>query len=265
MPVLERGGERIFYEVSGDGPPVVLGHSLLCDGRMWDGVVPSLARTHRVVNVDFRGHRHSSGRVPFSLEDLADDWLAIMDAEKIDRAALVGLSMGGMVSMRLALRAPDRVAAMVILDSAAAPESLRKKIEYGVMAETFRRIGPLDPLIARALKILFGKTAQRARPELLEREAARTKEQDPLGIYHATHAVVRRRSIEKELAAIKAPTLVIAGTEDTATTPERNEQIAAGIPGTALILLPHVGHLSAVEAPEQVAREIEGHLGRCGW
>src|SRR5689334_9659767 len=103
MPILERGGARILYEVSGDGPPLLLGHSLLGDSLMWELVAPELARTLRVINVNARAHGGSTAPSPFTLEDLADDWLAILDREKIDKAVLCGLSMGGMTAMRLAL------------------------------------------------------------------------------------------------------------------------------------------------------------------
>jgi 3-oxoadipate enol-lactonase len=267
VPILERAGEQIYYDVGGpkDGKPILLGHSLLCDGRMWDRVVPALTKRHRVLNVDFRGHRHSSARAPYSFDDLVDDWLAILDAEKIDRAALVGLSMGGMTAMRVALKAPARVSAMVILDSSAAAEPWKQRVQYRIMAETLVRLGPVKPLIGRAMSLLVGATSRREQPAIVRELTARADEQDPLGLYHAGRAVFRRKTIEPELGKIRAPTLVLCGTEDVATTPERNQRIAAGIPGTALVMLPKVGHLSALEAPDAVAREIIGHLDRCGW
>src|SRR5438552_10226026 len=101
MPEALRDGATVHYEITGQGPPILLGHSLLCDTEMWRGVVPRLAAGHRVINVEARGRRRSTALRAFTLEDLAADWLAILDQEQIDRAWLVGLSMGGMTAMRI--------------------------------------------------------------------------------------------------------------------------------------------------------------------
>lgn len=264
MPTIERQGARIHYEISGgEGPPVLLGHSLLCDGRMWEGVAPALAAKHKVINIDARGHGRSSAPTRFTLEDLADDWLAIMEAERIPRAALVGLSMGGMTAMRVALRSPERVAGMVLIDSNAEAEAPLKRIRYGVLAETLRRLGVIDPLVAIGARIMFGKTTRAARPEIVAGQAVRLKEQDPMGLYHGCRAVFSRPSIERRLPSIKAPTLVLVGSEDVATPLPHSQRIAAGIPDSLLVVIPRVGHLAALEAPELVAREVLAHLARC--
>src|SRR5262245_8096981 len=127
MPILERQGARIVYEISGEGPPLLLGHSLLCDTLMWELVAPELAKHWRVININARGHGGSTAPSPFSLEDLADDWIAILDQERIERAVLCGLSMGGMTAMRLALAAPERVRALILLDTSADPELVQKR------------------------------------------------------------------------------------------------------------------------------------------
>jgi pimeloyl-ACP methyl ester carboxylesterase len=263
--VIERQGARIGYEVTGSGPTVVLGHSLLCDGRMWEGVVPELLRAHRVVNVDFRGHRRSRAPAPFTLEELADDWLAILDAEGIERAALCGLSMGGMTAMRLALAHPTRVAALVLVDSNAEPERPRQRLQYRLMAEIVRAFGHVAPLYRVVERILFGATARREQPELCRREIERVREKDPAELYHAVRAVIGRASIERDLGAVRCPTLVLVGSEDVATPPERSARIARAVPGATLREIPRAGHLSALEEPDAVARAITEFLAAVPW
>lgn len=263
MPTLERDGARIAYDVQGDGPPVLLGHSLLCDGRMWEAVVPTLARRHRVINIDARGHRGSSTSRPFTFDDLVGDWLAIMDREKIDRAALCGLSMGGMTAMRLALVAPERVTALGLLDTSPDPELLRKKVQYRAMAEILRRFGHVRLLYGPIEKVMFGRTTRRERPALVARERERIREHQPAQLYEAVRAVIGRGTIFGRLGEIRCPTLILCGEEDAATPPWRSRRLVEGVPGATLKLVPRAGHLSAIEAPEIVARELADFLGAC--
>ena len=151
MPIIERQGARIAYEISGDGPPLLLGHSLLCDARMWELVAPELEKSFRVVNINARGHGGSTAPAPFTLEDLADDWLAIIEKEGLKSPILCGLSMGGMTAMRVALTSPGAARAIIVMDSSADPELPRKRVEYLAMAKLVRRFGPLSPDITRRL------------------------------------------------------------------------------------------------------------------
>jgi pimeloyl-ACP methyl ester carboxylesterase len=261
MPIIERQGARIHYDVSGDGPPIILGHSLLCDGRMWEHVAPDLARKHRVINVDARGHGGSTAPGPFTLEDLADDWIAILNREGISKATLCGLSMGGMTAMRLALAAPDRVKSLILVDTSADAEQARKRLQYIAMAELVRRFGFIAPIHWEIKRLMFGRTTQKERPALAEQWARRFHENDTHQVYHAVRAVAERGSLEGRLQSIHRPTLVLVGAEDRATPPERSERIGAAIPGVKLRYIPAAGHLSALEAPGPVLHEIEEFLG----
>ena len=260
MPTLQRSGASISYDVQGDGPPLLLGHSLLLDGRMWDALVPRLARAYRVYNIDARAHRRSTTPGPFTLEDLADDWLALIDQEQIDRALLCGLSMGGMTAMRLALRAPHRVAAMALLDTSADPEPPVQRRAYRLMGEIQRRVR-LDPLLAPLVRRkMFGATTRSERPDIVERGVSLVLENEPRLLYPAVRAVFDRPSIAQHLKDIHTPTLVIVGEEDVATPPSRSERIAAAIPGAILTRIRGAGHLSAMEQPDAVAAHLEPFL-----
>lgn len=256
---VERQGARIAYSVSGPegAPALLLGHSLFCDQRMWEGVAPRLAERFRVFNIDARGHGGSSAPGPFTLEDLAADWLAILDVEKIPRAACCGLSMGGMTAMRLALAAPDRVRGLVLLDTSAdREEPARNRLQYRIMAKIIRRFGHIDAFYGIARRKLLGKTTRRERPELADLVIARLKELDPKQLYEATNAVFGRPSIHGQIASLRLPTLILVGEEDVATPLIRSERIAAAIPGALLRTLPRAGHLSALETPDAVTREV---------
>lgn len=256
MSELTRDGATIHYEVSGAGPAVVLGHSLMCDTEMWRGVTPRLAARYRVINVEARAHHRSRASQPFTLEDLAADWLAILDREGIERASLVGLSMGGMTAMRIALRAPGRVEAMVLIDSNASVEERAKRAQYALMGAIYRRFGMPAPLIARTAQIMIGKTSRTRHPELIEELRAVVGTHDRAQIPWALQAVFGRGDLLPRLSAIYCPTLVLVGDEDRATPIAKSRQIAAGIPGASLEVVPGLGHLSALEDPETIADKV---------
>jgi 3-oxoadipate enol-lactonase len=262
VPTIERAGARIHYEVDGAGPVLVLGHSLLFDGRMWAGVVPGLARHFRVINVDARCHRHSTGSGRFSIEDLAADWLAILDRENASRALLCGLSLGGMTAMRVALRAPERVSAMALLDTSADPEAPGDRLQYRVLAEIQRLVRldrVVDPIVERKM---FGRTARREQPELVARGMEIVREKQPRAVYPALRAVFDRQSVAERLGEIRCPTLVLCGEEDEATAPDRSRRIAERIPGASLHMIARAGHCSVMEQPAEVEKLLIEFFGR---
>lgn len=265
MPELVRSGATVYYEVSGSGPAVLLGHSLLADVEMWRDVAPRLAQKYRVINVEVRGHRRSTATAPFSLEDLADDWLAILDREGVDKAFLVGLSMGGMTGMRLALRAPGRVAGLVLLDSNADPEERGKRLQYAVLAAIYRRFGLLAPIAKSTAKIMLGRTTLQQRPHLVEHLVTTVGRHQREQIPHALRAVFRRGDLAPRLGELACPTLVLVGAEDVATPVRKSERLKAGIRGARLEVLEGAGHLSALEVPDVVAAKTLAFLGEHRW
>lgn len=262
VPIIERDGARIHYEVQGDGPTLLLGHSLFFDGRMWDDLVPGLSRRYKVINVDARCHRHSTTAGPFTLDDLASDWIAILDQEKANRALLCGLSMGGMTAMRLALRAPDRIAAMALLDTSADPEPSPQRASYLALAELQRAIR-LDFLIYPIIeRKMFGRTTRRTHPDIVDHGMSIIREKEPRTLYPALRAVFGRASITDRLPEIRCPTLVMTGDEDVATPPLRARRIAERIPGASLHLLPQAGHCSAMEQPAELETRLLDFFSR---
>jgi pimeloyl-ACP methyl ester carboxylesterase len=259
--IIERDGATVHYEVTGKGTPIVLGHSLLCDTAMWRGVAPRLAERHRVINVEARAHGRSSASRAFTLDDLAADWLAILDQEQIDRAWLCGLSMGGMTAMRIALRAPGRVAGMVLIDSNAGREERRKRAQYAVMGAIYRRFGMPKPLIARTAQIMIGRTSRANQPQLVDELRDVAGRHDRAQFPFALRAVFGRGDLLPRLSQIYCPTLVLVGDEDRATPVDKSRQIAAGIPGARLEIVNGVGHLSALEDPDAIATKVLAFVG----
>jgi len=253
---------RLYVEEAGAGPAVVLWPSLFCDASLWRHQVDELARDHRLLLVEGPGHgRSEPRRTPFTLEDCARATIEILDAAGLDRAVLAGLSWGGMTFMRVALQTPQRVAALVLIDTSADAERRLEGLRIRGLELLFHRFGFLNPIERAVIKALVGRTARRERPEIAADLASRFRQWDPEGLAHAVRAVILdRKSILHDLARIRCPTLVIVGEEDGATPLACSERIARRIPGARLVRIARAGHLSALEAPMEVNRVMREFL-----
>ncbi|HEX3770516.1 MAG TPA: alpha/beta fold hydrolase [Polyangiaceae bacterium] len=259
MPYVRTRLGRWFYEERGAAkrpgdPAIVLWHSLLFDGGMWKPQVEPLAALGRVVVFDGPGHGKSEVPPPFTLEDNAD---AVPDALAelgIDQAVFCGLSWGGMVGMRLALKYPAKVRALALLDTSAEAEDRFHKVKYRLFVSFGRRLGFPSGLAESQLGPIYFAESSRARdPHLVERFIRTVNGYPRDGIARASLAVVvHRKSVLDRLGQIKAPTLVLCGREDVATEPAHSERIAAAIPGAKLVFVERSGHISTLEQPAAV-------------
>jgi 3-oxoadipate enol-lactonase len=263
MPYVRTRLGRWFYEERGRArksadATILLFHSLLMDGGMWRMQMGPLAELGRVINVDSPGHGRSDVPPPFTLEDHASALADLFSELSVDHAVMVGLSWGGMLSMRAALSYPDRVRALALLDTSADEVPARERAKFRLMVSFGRRFGmPLSIARSQIGPLMFSKRTLRERPELVT-DFCRTVNGYPRdGTARATLAVaVRRRSIVDRLKEIHAPTLVLCGREDRATPPKNSETIARNIPGARLEWIEDAGHVSALERPETVNAKL---------
>jgi 3-oxoadipate enol-lactonase len=263
MPYVRTRLGRWFYEERGAAkrpgdPAIVLWHSLLFDGGMWKHQIEPLAALGRVVVFDGPGHGKSEVPPPFSLEDNADAMVDALGELLIDRAVMVGLSWGGMVSMRLALQHPQRVRALALLDTSAEAEERARKVKYRLFVSFARRLGIPRVLGEMQLAPIYFADSTRARdPEIVERFLRTANGFPREGVARASLAVsIHRRGVLPRLGSIKVPTLVLCGREDRATEPVHSERIAQAIPGARLVLVEGAGHVSALERPKAVNDEL---------
>lgn len=253
----------LFVEDRGEGEPLLLWPSLLSEASMWRFQVPALEERFRTVVIDPPGHGRSAPvRHRFTLEDCADAAREVMDELGIEKTRWAGLSWGGMTGMRLALRYPERVTHLALLDTSAARESRRKLPSYVVMHAIAKRFGAIGVLMDRIEPLMFCDETRRVRREVVEPFRAHLARMDPESLGHSVDAVIFNRiDIRPELGRIRAPTLVMVGAEDRATPPARAREIADGIPGAKLVEIPGAGHLSALENPRMVTRALLEHFG----
>ena len=256
MPQVTGRGTRLYYEDTGTGPVMLLSHSWWCDGRQWPQVPALVDAGYRVLNLDNRGHgRSGPQREPFTIWDMADDLIAVLDDAGVGEAILVGLSIGGMAGMRAAVRYPDRVRALVLADTGAAAQGIVNKVKITMLSPAWRT--PARRLIAsQVVDVLFGSTARRDQPELVATWRARFLAQDPASMMTIGRALVSRDDVTDRLTEIQVPTLVIVGDQDVDPGVAASVALAARIPGAQFVALPDTGHLSALEQPDAVTAAL---------
>lgn len=246
----------------GQGTPLVLGHALGVDLRMWDEVADDLARDHLVLRYDHRGQGGSDVPPgPYTMDQLVDDAAALIRDRAVGPVVYVGLSMGGMVAMGLAIRHPDLVRGIVVANSGARyPEAAR--------ATWSQRIASVE---AQGLAAVADATMERwftagfraRRPEVVDRFRHTVLEADPAG-YVASCAAVAGVDWLDRLGEIRCPALVIAGAQDVGAPPEFSQAIVSRIAGAELQVWDDVAHMSAIEQPARFITALRTFLDeRC--
>lgn len=245
-----------------DGPagaaPLILGPSLGTTVRLWDELLPALARDHRVLRFDLPGHGACAATTVPADPDVA--WLgglvlAAADEYGLGRFAYAGVSLGGAIGAWLALRHPDRVTSLALVCSSARFGELAGWVER---AATVRAHG-MAPIVDVAPGRWFTPAFAEARPDRLKGIIADLAAVDPAG-YAACCAALAGYDLRAELPAISAPTLVVAGRDDPATPPRHSRELADGIPGATLLEVAGAAHLAGVERPDAVGPALLAHL-----
>lgn len=239
------GSAELRVEESGQGPPDWLClHGLVDTLAIWDRVVPALAKRGRVVRYDQRGHGESSAPAgPYSRRDLADDAIGVLDALGIERAVLVGHSMGGIVSMATVLAHPERVAGLVLI---------------GTASQCNEKVARWYEKIAVAAEI--DGTAGLARAIYGERSNKRVSG-DAAGIARVTRTLksLHDDPLTPKLREIACPVLLLVGEKDPMG-PKASEIIAAKLPDARLEVVPGCGHWVHTEEPDVTLRVLDAWM-----
>ena len=255
MPVAEIRGQRLHYEdTGGAGLPLVLSHGFLYDTSMFDAQVRQLRPRHRVITWDQRGHGSTVATPePFTYWDSADDLAGLLDHLGIRRAVIGGMSAGGFISLRFALRYPDRTAGLVLIDTQAGQEVPEKAEQYEVMHEVWVTSGAGDQLAAMVAAIIVGNN----RPESAA-WIAKWKARDPKTMTQIFRNLADRDDITPRLGEIHAPALVIHGIDDVAIDMSLAETLCAGLSGCkGVVKIEGGSHSSNITNPEAVNKAIE--------
>ncbi len=251
---------RLNHRLDGpaDAPVVVLSGSLGTDMSMWEAQASALVERYRTLRYDLRGHGQSGVPPgPYSMSDLGEDLLALMDELEIERAALCGLSIGAMISMWIAANAPERVTRLVLCCTTAymGPDS-----GYDERAAAVRKDG-IEPIADAVMERWFTPAFAREHPETVQDMRSRLCAISPEG-YAGCCEAIDGMDLRSALGAIRVPTLVVAGEADPATPPEHGRAIAQTVPDAEFAVLPDAAHIAAVEQAEPVTALILDFLER---
>ena len=238
--------------------PLVLLHPFPLDARFWAPVIPMLSASRPVIAPDFPGLGRAEPVAGASVDGFADAVAGLIAAEAPGgRAAVCGLSLGGYVALSLVARHPERVAALILADTRAEPDTPEAAAARHESAAQVRGGGLpafLDDFTVRLVAPGDGDSLAAAR--------AIADAQTPEGVAGALEALAGRGDRRPDLAGVTAPTMVIVGSEDVLTPPERSEALVAGIAGSELVVVPGAGHLTALERPDAFARTVVRFLAR---
>lgn len=248
MPTFNCADSQIYYEITGEGPGLLLIHGLGSSSRDWEKQVPVFARKYQVITLDLRGHGQSSKPPgPYSIRLFAKDTAALVRELGIQPLHIVGISMGGMVAFELAIHYPEIVRSLVIVNSY--PEVRVETLKEHWLA--WRRFLILELLGVRGTGVLLSRHLF-PRPEQEELRALFVKrwaENDKRAYRESLRAIINW-DVEAELGKINCPVLVVASDQDYMPLDEK-KAYAAKIAGAQLVVIENAHHAVTAECPEQ--------------
>lgn len=262
MPKASINGCLYNYEERGTGEQTIFfGHGLLYSWHSFEQQIAHFAsKGYRVIAIDWRGQGETEGTGDpdaYDLYHLGDDAYALLQHLGISRVHWVGLSMGGMVAMRLYPRHPELFQSLSLIDSSAADDNEHLPM-YRAMADNYLAYGAVPPIIAGLDATFYTPAFPEKHPAEVERwHAYWTAERDRQGLFNAVIAVIERDDVSETVNTISVPTLILCGDQDVSTQPHNSEDLHRHIKGSKYIIIPDSGHMSCVEQPEAVTQALD--------
>jgi len=266
MAVFEINNAKLHYVFNDNGKAntVLLGHSYLFDGAMWDPQIVELSKHWNLVIPDLWGHGNSDSidLSSYSLKQLADDYADLMHHLNIENYHVVGLSVGGMWGAHMALNYPDRVKALVLMDTDLHEESMETRAKYFALLDHVKKDGEITEKMAENLTRYFH--SHNPDTFLVSAIKAKILELQPHNIkciYELGKFIFARTSILDQLPDLKMPVMVAVGSQDAPRPPFESKRIQENIGDNAQYYeIPDAGHLSNMENPNDANTMLVGFL-----
>lgn len=266
MPTIRINDVDIYYEDSAPNdqqkPVMVFAHGLLWNTHLFDKQVEYFKDSYRCIAFDFRGQGQSEiTKSGYDMDTLTEDTLALLEALKIDKCHFLGLSMGGFVAQRIAIKRPELLLSLTLLETSADPEDPKNIPQYRKLVKAIRWLG-MKRVSKKVMPIMFGSSflADKSRKADRREWLAMLQGNRKGGVVKATTGVIERLATYDQLSTIKTPTLIIVGDEDVATPYAKAERMHFAIAGSKLVVITGAGHTATVEEPEQVNKAINKFL-----
>lgn len=248
---------QLSYTTHGEGPCLVLLHAFPLDGRLFKAQL-TLSGSRRLIIPDLRGFGRSRGLgPPSSIEQMADDVRGLLDELSVERASVLGVSMGGYIAQALAQKSPGRVERLLLCDTRAAADGPEAKQGRARQLAVLHGGGGVAALFEQLLPRLVGPTAGEAVRETLRQIAL---DQSQKSVSGAVVALRDRPDYSAALSSLRCPTLVLAGSDDVISPPAEGQAMADVIPQGVFAEIAGAGHLACIEAPEAFNRTVDAWL-----
>ncbi|HEY7417151.1 MAG TPA: alpha/beta hydrolase, partial [Ktedonobacteraceae bacterium] len=265
MPRIRVNGVELYYEEHGSGSETIFfSHGLLMNCHMFADQISMLQDRYRCIAFDHRGQGQSEiTRDGYDMDTLYEDAAQLIETLGGAPCHFVGLSMGGFVGLRLAIRRPDLLKSLLLLETSADPEPSENIPRYKLFAFVARWTGP-SMVGSQIMKIMFGRKFLNdpARAEQRNEWLRRLSSNNRIGSVRATYGILNRQGIYDEIGKISIPTLIIVGDQDVATPLPKAQRLHEAIPNSQLVIIPGAGHSSTIEEPAAINAAINDFLGK---
>ena len=257
---LTSGDTKIFYQVEGQGPPLVLLHPFPANHNFWKPAAALLSARYQLIMPDLRGHGASApGEGPATMEKHTADLLRVCEAAGVQRAIFMGDSIGGYIMFEFWRRHRERMQALILCDTKAQADTPEASAARLKSAEGVLKHGP-DAFLDEMVQKLLGATTKAQRPDLVAIARKMLGESSPAGITAVQRGMAERPDSVPTLKTITVPTLIMVGEEDTLTPVADAELMRQHIKSSRLEKVPRAGHYAPFEQHEFVVGKLRRFL-----
>jgi len=250
-------GAELDVVTDGNGDAIVLIHGFPLTREIWNVQASQLAQTHRMILPDLRGMgRSNASDGPYLMETLAGDLAAILDAMAIDRATIIGHSLGGFVALAFARMYTERVARLALVCSRLGADSPEIAGFRNDLADRLERENSIEPAVENYIPKLFSDESLQKKSGAVERARAIVRSNSPRGAAAMLRGMAQRVESYDIASDLAMPVLIVAGAGDKVVPPAEAEAMRAAFPAARLALMKNSGHLPMLEEPEALAAEL---------
>jgi 3-oxoadipate enol-lactonase len=251
---------EIFYDVAGAGPPVILLHPFPANHEFWLPVTEYLSSRYQLIMPDLRGHGESAlGNGPATMQKHASDVARVMTDAGLDRAPLIGVSIGGYTLFEFWRRFRDRVSALVLCNTKAGADTAEARASRLEAANDVLQRGT-EPFFESMLPKLLGETTRHSRPDRVEGALRMMRKMTAEDVAGVQRGMAERPDSVPTLKTVNAPVLIITGDEDILTGVPEAELMKQNIAGSQMKVIAKAGHYSPWEQPEEAGKLLRQFL-----
>ncbi len=255
MPHIKVNGTQLYYQSEGEGAEtIVFSHGYLMNNNMYKDQVAQLKQHFRCICFEHRGHHRSEiASDGYHMDNLVNDAIGLIEGLGLGAVHFVGMSTGGFVGMRIALRRPELLQSLVLMDTSAENEPAKALRRNNLMLATVRALG-WWPVIGKVVSLMFHQAFLRDPSRQQDKAYWRSAvlQNDKKAMYAFGKAIFARDNVLPQLGMVDLPVAVIVGEYDTLTPVSRSRKIVAAIANSKLYLIPDAGHSAAIEKPTEV-------------